>query len=100
LSGDFQNTGLLPAFAKLVVKYRPSDNHGRRQRGCQWCPDPPFKLCASDWSLETWSRSRDAFLRVSVSKVSGLETLNIAKKWFGKIFIIQQFLFVVFAGKK
>jgi len=23
---DFQNTGLLPASAKLEVKYRPSDN--------------------------------------------------------------------------
>jgi len=23
---DFQNTGLLPACAKLAVKYRPSDN--------------------------------------------------------------------------
>jgi len=51
----------------------------------------------------------DAFLRVSVSKisgfvsvskVSGLETLNIAKKWFIKISIIQSFLFVAFAGKK
>jgi len=63
------------------------------------------------WSLETWSRSRDPFLRVSVSKVSGLdsvlvsnvpglETLNIAKKWFTKISKIQRFLFVVFAGKK
>ena len=36
---------------------------------------------------------------VSVSKVSGLETLNIAKKWFIKIFVIHKF-FVVFAGKK
>ena len=60
------------------------------------------------WSLETWSRSRhesrdssrDPFLRVSVSKVSGLETLNVAKKWFIKISVIQIFLFVVFAGKK
>jgi len=58
------------------------------------------------WSLETWSQSRDScrdkFLRVlvSVSKVSGLDTLHIAKKWFIKIFIIQRFLFVVFAGKK
>ena len=56
------------------------------------------------WSLETWSRSRDSsrdpFLRVLVSKVLGLETLNIAKKWFIKIYIIQIFLFVVFAGKK
>jgi len=56
------------------------------------------------WSLETWSRSRDLsrdpFLRVSVSKVSGLETLNIAKIWFINIYIIQIFLFVVFAGKK
>jgi len=28
---------------------------------------------------------------VSVSKVSGLETLNIAKKWFIKISVIQRF---------
>ena len=54
----------------------------------QWC------------SLETWFRSRDPFLRVSVSQVSGLETLNIAKKWLSEISIIQQLLFVVFAGKK
>jgi len=70
------------------------------------------------WSLETWSRSRrfkissrDPFLQVSVSvlkvsglvlasKVSALDTLNIAKKCFIKIYIIQRFLFVVFAGKK
>jgi len=65
------------------------------------------------WSLEFWFRSRDEsrdpFLQVSVSKVSGLvsvsksaglETLNIAKKWYSKISIIQQILFVVFAGKK
>jgi len=54
--------------------------------------------------------SRDTYLRVSVSKVSGLvtvskatgldETLNIAKEWYGKISIIQRFFFVVFAGKK
>jgi len=31
------------------------------------------------------------FLRVSVSKVSGLETLNIAKNWFIKISIIKRF---------
>jgi len=36
---------------------------------------------------------------VSVSKVSGLETLNIAKKWFIKIHVIQRFLFVVFLVK-
>ena len=49
------------------------------------------------WSLETWSRSRDPFLRVSVSKVSGLvsvskvsglETLNIQRKWFINISLI------------
>jgi len=34
-----------------------------------------------------------------VSKVSGLETLNIAKKWLIKISVIQIFLFVVFVGK-
>jgi len=69
------------------------------------------------WSVETWCRSRDPFLRVSVSvskvsglvsvskvsglvsvsEVSGLETLNIAKEWFIKISIIQRF-FVAFAG--
>ena len=37
---------------------------------------------------------------VSVSKVSGLETLNITNKWFITISIIQRFSFVVFAGKK
>jgi len=31
---------------------------------------------------------------------SRLDTLTITKKWYSKIFIIQQFLFVVFAGKK
>ena len=45
------------------------------------------------WSLETWSPSRDSFLWVLVSKVSGLvsvskatglATLNIAKKGFFK----------------
>jgi len=35
-----------------------------------------------------------------VSKAAGLETLNIAKKWYSKISIIQQHLFVVFSGKK
>jgi len=50
--------------------------------------------------MESRDSSRDPFLRVSVSKVSGLETLNIAKKWCSKISIIQRFLFVVFAGKK
>jgi len=44
--------------------------------------------------------SRDPFLRVSVSKVSGLETVNIPKKWFTKISKFHQFLFVVFAGKE
>ena len=39
-------------------------------------------------------------MRVSVSKVSALETLNIANEWFIKISIFQIFLFVVFAGKK
>jgi len=28
---DFQNTGLLPASAKLAVKYRPSDNSKHMQ---------------------------------------------------------------------
>ena len=31
---------------------------------------------------------------------SRLDTLTIAKKCYSKIFIIQQFLFAVFAGKK
>jgi len=34
-----------------------------------------------------------------VLMATGLETLNIAKKWLSKISIIQRFLFVVFAGK-
>ena len=59
--------------------------------------------------IETGFRSRDPFLRVSVSIVSSLvsvlktadlETLNIAMKWYSKIYITQQLLFVVFAGKK
>jgi len=50
-----------------------------------------YKCTFQWWSLETWSLSRDPFLRVSVSKVSGLETLSIAKKWFIKIYIIQRF---------
>ena len=41
--------------------------------------------------------SRDLVL---VSMATGLETLNIAKKWLCKISIIQRFLFVAFAGKK
>jgi len=55
------------------------------------CSDSSYQW----WSLDTWSRSRDSsqypFLRVSVSKVSGHETLNIAKKWFIKISKIQRF---------
>jgi len=60
-------------------------------------------------SDESRDSSRDPFLRVSISKVSdlisvskatGLETLNIAKIWYSKISIIQQHLFAVFAGKK
>jgi len=59
--------------------------------------------------MESLDSSQDPFLRVSVSKVSGLVsvskatglvTLNIAKKWLSTICIIQRFLFVVFAGKK
>ena len=34
---------------------------------------------------------------VSVSMATGLETLNIAKKWLSKISIIKRFLFVAFA---
>jgi len=34
--------------------------------------------------------SRDSFLRVLVSKVSGLMTLNIIKKWLSKTSIIQR----------
>jgi len=41
--------------------------------------------------------SRDLDL---VSMATGLETLNIAKKWLSKISINQRFLFVAFAGKK
>jgi len=53
------------------------------------------------WSLETWSRPRDPILRVPVSKVSGLvsvskaaglETLNIARKWYSKISTVQWFI--------
>ena len=44
--------------------------------------------------------SRDPYLRVLVSKATGLETLNVAKKQFSKISKIQRFLFVAFAGKK
>jgi len=49
--------------------------------------------------MESWDASRDPFLQVSVSKVSGLisvskttglETLNVAKKWYSKISIIRQ----------
>jgi len=52
------------------------------------------------WSLKTWYRSRDPFLGVSVlkfsglvsvSKFSGLETSNIAEKWFIKISVSQRF---------
>jgi len=63
--------------------------------------------------LETWSRSRDPCLQVSVSMVSGLvsglvsvskatgpETVKIAKKWLSKISVIQRFLFIAFVGKK
>ena len=37
---------------------------------------------------------------VLVSMATGLETLNIAKKWLSKISAFQRFLFVAFAGKK
>ena len=37
---------------------------------------------------------------VLVSMATGLETLNIAKKWLCKISIIQPILLVAFAGKK
>ena len=53
--------------------------------------------------LET---SSDGVSRLGLSlethfcEVSGLETLNIAKKWFIKVSITNDFLFVVFAGKK
>jgi len=45
---------------------------------------------------ESRDSSRDPFLLVSVSKVSGLETSNIAKKRFIKIFIIQIFCLLHF----
>ena len=41
--------------------------------------------------------SRDLVL---VSMATGLETLNIAKRWLSKISIFQRFLFVAFADKK
>jgi len=41
--------------------------------------------------------SRDLVL---VTMATGLDTLNIAKKWLSKISIIQRFLLVAFAGKK
>jgi len=41
--------------------------------------------------------SRDLVL---ASMATGLETLNIAKKWLSKISIFQRFLFVAFADKK
>ena len=37
---------------------------------------------------------------VLVSMATGLETLNIAKKWLSKIYLFQRFLFVAFADKK
>ena len=37
---------------------------------------------------------------VLVSMATGLETLNIAKKWLCRISIIQRILLVAFAGKK
>jgi len=36
--------------------------------------------------------SKDSFLQVSVAKVSGLETLKVAKKWFIKISIYNDIL--------
>jgi len=57
----------------------------------------PINSLSLSLSLDS---SRDTFLRVlvskvsglvSVSKVSGLETLNIVKKWFIKISTIQIF---------
>jgi len=59
-----------------------------------------FELSWQWWSLEAWSRSRVPFLRVSVSKASGLvsvsmatglESLKIAMKWYSNFFIIQRF---------
>jgi len=92
---------LRPSLQNSWVKCHLSQYNERLDWNKQW------------WRLDTWSRSRDSsqdpFLRVPVSKVlglvtvsrvSGLETLNIAKKWFIKISIIQIFFFVVFAGKK
>jgi len=45
-------------------------------------------------------KSRDPFLRVSVSKAAGLDTLNIAKNGLLKLLYFNDFLFVVYAGKK
>ena len=51
-----------------------------------------------DLVVSVWKVS--GLVSVLVSKVSDLEIINIAKKRFIKISIIQRFVFVVFAGKK
>ena len=39
------------------------------------------------WSLETWSRSRDPFFEVSVSKVSGLVSVSVSKHLGLELFV-------------
>jgi len=51
-----------------------------------------------DGAFSAVTESRHSFLRVLVSKVSDLETLNIAKKWFIKISIIQRFFVCCICG--
>jgi len=48
--------------------------------------------------VSIWKVSR--LLSVSVSKATGLESLNVAKKRHSNISIIRRSLFVVFGGKK
>jgi len=56
-----------------------------------------YQTCFSRQCILFCSKIRNIFFSdrvsrlVSVSKVSGLETLNFAKKWFIKISIIQRF---------
>ena len=73
-------------------------SRGNRNRTVTFVSSKRVMHGGNQWSLETWSRSRDSsrdpFLRVSVSEVSGLKTLNIAMKCFIKISILQRFLFL------
>ena len=38
---------------QCVLQTRGELWHGRRQRGGQWCPDPPFELCALPFHVWT-----------------------------------------------